>query len=63
MKKYLLSGIVLFLLAGCTSADTKNTINETKERVKNTEQYLWENQVKEQQHRKENLYEKDHSPP
>lgn len=49
MKKYLLSGIVLFLLAGCTSADTKNTINETKERVKDTEQYLWGNQVKEQQ--------------
>ena len=48
MKKYLLSGIVLFLLAGCTSADTKNTINSNKERVDNMEKYLWENQVKEQ---------------
>ena len=45
MKKYLLLVLVLFLVA-CTSSETKRTINETKERVDTTEQFLWENQIK-----------------
>ena len=45
MKKYLVLVAVLFLL-GCTSGETKRTIEDTKARVDQTEQYLWENQVK-----------------
>ncbi len=47
MKKIFLSGMVLFMVTACTSGETKKTIEDTKERVNNTEQYLWENQVKE----------------
>ncbi len=46
MKKYLLLVLALVLL-GCTSGETKRTIDDTKERVDRTEEYLWENQVKE----------------
>ena len=46
MKKYLVLVAVLFLL-GCTSGETKRTIEDTKERVDRTEEYLWENQIKE----------------
>ena len=46
MKKYLVLVAVLFLL-GCTSGETQRTIEDTKERVDRTEEYLWENQVKE----------------
>ena len=46
MKKYLVLVAVLFLL-GCTSGETKRIIEDTKERVDRTEEYLWENQVKE----------------
>lgn len=46
MKKYLVLILSLFLL-GCTSGETKRTIEDTKERVDRTEEYLWENQVKE----------------
>ncbi len=45
MKKYLVLILSLFLL-GCTSGETKRTIEDTKARVDQTEQYLWENQVK-----------------
>lgn len=46
MKKYLVLIAALFLL-GCTSRETKRTIEDTKARVDQTEQYLWENQIKE----------------
>lgn len=46
MKKYLLLMLAMLLL-GCTASETKRTIEETKERVDQTEKYLWENQIKE----------------
>ena len=45
MKKIFLSAIALLIITACTSGETKRTIDDTKERVKNTEQYLWEKQV------------------
>ena len=46
MKKYLLLAATLVLF-GCTTGETKRTIEDTKERVDRTEEYLWENQIKE----------------
>ena len=46
MKKYLLLAATLILF-GCTAGETKRTIEDTKERVDRTEEYLWENQIKE----------------
>ena len=45
MKKIFLWAIVLFIITACTSGETKRTIDDTKKKKKNTEQYLWENQV------------------